>query len=212
MANLHAPLQSGATQAKAVKVARTLPYNAAPYSDGKAAASFTSTAMDVVTQQEPAILSDIECLLKPKKIRIKGYAQIQTGLGNLSLELFTEFAPKAVYNFIKLAKSGYFDNVSFHRNISGFMIQGGDPTGKGNGGRSFFGSEFSDEFSGPYKHNARGVVSMANKGKDTNTSQLYVNHLFPRSLIYQFHNLRTAATFDTKAHNIWTSGRRLRST
>jgi len=111
-------------------------------------------------------------MLKPKRVKVKGYARIATNLGNLNVELSPEFAPKAVYNFVKLAQQGYYNGVSFHRNIRNFMIQGGDPTGTGRGGTSYWRKNFNDELEGPLKHDTRGVLSMANKGKNTNSSQL----------------------------------------
>jgi peptidyl-prolyl cis-trans isomerase-like protein 2 len=92
----------------------------------------------------------------------------------MNIELLPEFAPKAVYNFIQLAKKGYYNGVAFHRNIKNFMIQGGDPTGTGRGGQSHWGKSFADELEGPATHDGRGVLSMANKGKDTNTSQFFI--------------------------------------
>ncbi|KAF8249579.1 hypothetical protein K440DRAFT_201985 [Wilcoxina mikolae CBS 423.85] len=150
------------------------PYNAARHTTGKAAASLTSTSLTPHTGNERALLSDEEYMLKPKRIKIKGYARISTNLGNLNVELHTDFAPKAVYNFVKLAQKGYFKGVKFHRNIRNFMIQGGDPTGTGRGGTSYWGKNFSDEFESPLLHDARGILSMANKGKNTNSSQFFI--------------------------------------
>ncbi|KAI5807050.1 cyclophilin-like domain-containing protein [Geopyxis carbonaria] len=150
------------------------PYNAAQHTTGKAAASLTSTSMTPHTGAERALLTDEEFMLKPKKIKIKGYARIATNLGNLNIELHTDFAPKAVYNFVKLSQNGYYKDVKFHRNIKNFMIQGGDPTGTGRGGASYWGKNFSDEFESPLLHDARGVISMANKGKNTNSSQFFI--------------------------------------
>ena len=77
---------------------------------------------------------------------------------------------------MKLAQKGYYDGVGFHRNIRNFMLQGGDPTGTGKGGTSVWGKSFNDEFEGPLSHDKRGVVSMANKGKNTNTSQFFITY------------------------------------
>lgn len=115
-------------------------------------------------------------MLKPRRAKQKGYARIVTRVGALSIELRPEFAPRAVWNFVQLAKRGYYDGVVFHRNIRHFMIQGGDPTGTGKGGRSVWGKNFADELDGPLSHDARGVVSMANKGRDTNSSQFFVTY------------------------------------
>ncbi|CAK7218865.1 cyclophilin peptidyl-prolyl cis-trans isomerase Cyp8 [Sporothrix curviconia] len=151
-------------------------YNAATYTTGRAAASFTSTGLTPETSGERAVLSDEEWMLKPKRIKIKGYARLETNLGNLNIELQTETAPKAVWNFVRLAQKGYYRNVVFHRNIRNFMIQGGDPTGTGRGGASIWGKNFADELEGPLTHSGRGVVSMANKGKDTNSSQFFITY------------------------------------
>jgi len=95
----------------------------------------------------------------------------------MNIELHTEFAPRAVWNFVSLAKRGYYRDVSFHRNIRNFMIQGGDPTGSGRGGESIWKKPFVDEFAqSPLTHDGRGVISMANKGKNTNTSQFFVTY------------------------------------
>lgn len=152
------------------------PYNAAQYTTGQAAASFTSTGMTPVTTGERALLSEEEYMLKPKRVRLTGYARIETSAGELNIELYPEFAPKAVWNFTKLAKQGYYKGVPFHRNIRNFMLQGGDPSGTGRGGQSCWGKPFADEFDGPLTHDARGVISMANKGKDTNTSQFFITY------------------------------------
>lgn len=156
------------------RAAKALPYNAAQHTTGKAAASFTSTSLTPHTTGERALLTDEEYMLKPKRVKHKGYARIQTTLGDLNIELQTEHAPRAVWNFVQLSKRGYYRDVTFHRNVRNFMIQGGDPTGTGKGGASVWGANFADEFDGPLTHDARGVVSMANKGKNTNSSQFFV--------------------------------------
>lgn len=147
-------------------------FNTASYTTGKAAASLTSTLMTVHTSSERALLSEEEYVLKPRRIKQKGYVRLETSLGNINIELETEFSPKAVYNFIMLSKQGFYNGVVFHRNIRNFMIQGGDPTGTGRGGQSYWQKNFEDEFNSPLSHTERGIVSMANKGKNTNSSQL----------------------------------------
>jgi peptidyl-prolyl cis-trans isomerase-like protein 2 len=155
---------------------KKIAYNAAQYTTGKAAASFTSTGLTPETSGERALLTDEEYMLRPKRVKIKGYARIETNLGSLNIELQTETAPRAVWNFVQLAKKGYYNGVKFHRNIRNFMIQGGDPTGTGKGGTSIWGKNFQDEFDGPLTHDARGVMSMANKGKNTNSSQFFITY------------------------------------
>jgi len=151
-------------------------YNAAQYTTGKAAASFTSTGLTPETSGERALFTDEEYMLRPKRVKIKGYARIETNFGSLNIELQTETAPRAVWNFVQLAKKGYYNGVKFHRNIRNFMIQGGDPTGTGKGGTSIWGKNFQDEFDGPLTHDSRGVMSMANKGKNTNSSQFFITY------------------------------------
>lgn len=153
---------------------KKMAYNAAQYTTGKAAASFTSTGLTPETSGERALLTDEEYMLRPKRVKIKGYARIETNLGSLNIELQTETAPRAVWNFVHLAKKGYYNGVKFHRNIRNFMIQGGDPTGTGKGGSSIWGKNFNDEFDGPLTHDTRGIMSMANKGKNTNSSQFFI--------------------------------------
>lgn len=172
-------LSKNATNNSAPKAAHTskaTPYNAAQHTTGRAAASFTSTGLTPHTSGDLALLSDEEYMLKPRRVKTPGYARITTTHGPLNLELLPEFAPKAVWNFIQLAKKGYYKDVIFHRNIRNFMLQGGDPTGTGRGGTSCWGRNFEDEFEGPLSHDVRGMVSMANKGKGTNSSQFFITY------------------------------------
>ena len=100
-------------------------------------------------------------------------AQIETERGLIELELYPQNAPKTVNNFVFLAGEGFYDGVTFHRVISNFMIQGGDPTGTGTGGPGY---RFEDEVKGnPLKHET-GVISMANAGPNTNGSQFFITH------------------------------------
>ena len=100
-------------------------------------------------------------------------AIFKTSMGDISVKLFPEEAPKTVENFVTHAKNGYYDGLIFHRVIDNFMIQGGDPTGTGMGGESIWGGSFKDEFS-PKLHNLRGALSMANAGPNTNGSQFFI--------------------------------------
>lgn len=149
-------------------------FNAAHYSTGAVAASSTSTAVDPSTFHEAAMLDDD--VVRYARVKKKGYAQIITNLGNLNLELHCEITRKTCENFIKLAKSGYYDNTIFHRSIRNFMIQGGDPTGTGNGGESIWKKTFKDEFAPNLSHQGRGILSMANSGPNTNKSQFFITY------------------------------------
>ncbi len=110
---------------------------------------------------------------KTKKEK-KVYATIETTMGTIELELFEKAVPNTVKNFVGLAEKGYYNGVIFHRVIDGFMIQGGDPTGTGRDGESFYGHPFEDEFVDTLKHSAPGVLSMANSGPRTNGSQFFI--------------------------------------
>lgn len=98
---------------------------------------------------------------------------LTTNFWDITLELFPEYAPKTVENFIGLIKKWYYDGVVFHRIIRDFMIQWGDPTGTGRGGESIWGRPFEDEFTFDLSHK-RGVISMANAGRNTNGSQFFI--------------------------------------
>lgn len=100
-------------------------------------------------------------------------ATIETSRGTIELQLSAQHAPKTVNNFVFLAREGFYDGITFHRVISNFMIQGGDPTGSGRGGPGY---KFEDEVrSNPLTHET-GVISMANAGPNTNGSQFFITH------------------------------------
>ncbi|KAA8520535.1 hypothetical protein F0562_014791 [Nyssa sinensis] len=101
---------------------------------------------------------------------------LHTNLGDIKCEISCDEAPKTAENFLALCASGYYDGTIFHRNIKGFMIQGGDPTGTGKGGTSIWGKKFNDEIRESLKHNARGILSMANSGPNTNGSQFFISY------------------------------------
>ena len=101
-------------------------------------------------------------------------AHIKTNQGTIKLKLFYEYTPITVSNFTNLSKRGYYDNLSFHRVIDDFMIQGGCPSGTGTGGPGY---NFQDEFHDKLKHNKPGILSMANSGPGTNGSQFFITHI-----------------------------------
>jgi cyclophilin family peptidyl-prolyl cis-trans isomerase len=98
-------------------------------------------------------------------------ARFKTERGEIVCELFAADAPMTVENFVNLARAGFYDGVTFHRVIPGFMAQGGDPTGTGSGGPGY---SFGDELSPKRRHDGPGVLSMANAGPNTNGSQFFL--------------------------------------
>jgi peptidyl-prolyl cis-trans isomerase-like protein 2 len=108
------------TPVSTVRTKPETPYNAAHYSKGHAAASFTSTAVGPVTINESALIDEEEFMYK--YIKTKAYASLQTNLGNLNIELFSDRTPRTCHNFIQLAKAGYYKGVPFHRSIKNFMV------------------------------------------------------------------------------------------
>jgi peptidyl-prolyl cis-trans isomerase-like 3 len=103
-------------------------------------------------------------------------ATIHTTLGNLKVELACGQAPRLCENWLQLAASGAYDGTKLHRNIAGFLIQGGDPTGTGKGGEAAVGGKLADEFHADLKHDARGVLAMASNGAGTIGSQFYFTY------------------------------------
>ncbi|TVR47512.1 MAG: peptidylprolyl isomerase [Puniceicoccaceae bacterium] len=99
---------------------------------------------------------------------------LETNRGEIELKLFDRIAPKTCENFTGLIAKGYYDGVIFHRVISGFMIQGGDPTGTGRGGESIWGRPFEDEVSEDVRFDRTGLLAMANAGPGTNGSQFFI--------------------------------------
>eukprot|EP01083_Nonionella_stella_P008824 25546_1 len=101
---------------------------------------------------------------------------LHTNKGDLKLEVYCDQTPVSAKNFLALCASGYYNGVKFHRNIPGFMIQGGDPTGTGKKGESAYGGKLDDEIVDTLKHDRRGVVAFANSGPNTNGSQFYITY------------------------------------
>jgi cyclophilin family peptidyl-prolyl cis-trans isomerase len=98
-------------------------------------------------------------------------ARFKTERGEIVCQLHAAGAPLTVENFVNLARAGFYDGTTFHRVIPGFMAQGGDPTGTGRGGPGY---SFRDEFTSDLKHDAAGVLSMANAGPNSNGSQFFL--------------------------------------
>ncbi len=145
-------------------------------------------------------------------------AKIKTNVGDIEIELFVDKAPKTVENFVGLATKGYYNGVIFHRVIKDFMIQGGDPTGTGRGGESYFGHPFEDEFHQDLKHTGPGILSMANAGPGTNGSQFFItlvptpwldgkHSIFGKvingmDIVEKIGNTETSKPFDTPVNEI----------
>jgi cyclophilin family peptidyl-prolyl cis-trans isomerase len=114
----------------------------------------------------------------PPKMEIdpkKSYSAIlDTDQGKITLKLFADRTPITVNNFVFLARQGFYNGTIFHRVISDFMAQGGDPTGTGTGGPGY---RFKDEFISSLRHDRAGILSMANAGPNTNGSQFFITHL-----------------------------------
>jgi peptidyl-prolyl cis-trans isomerase B (cyclophilin B) len=101
-------------------------------------------------------------------------ATIKTNKGDIKIELFADKTPNTCANFEKLANSGFYNGLKFHRVIPDFMIQGGCPQGTGTGGPGY---TFEDEFDAELRHDGPGVLSMANAGPNTNDSQFFITHV-----------------------------------
>jgi cyclophilin family peptidyl-prolyl cis-trans isomerase len=101
-------------------------------------------------------------------------AILHTEKGDVFIELFQAETPVTVNNFCFLARQGFYDGVTFHRVIPGFMAQTGDPTGTGRGGPGY---TFPDEFVPALRHDSKGTVSMANRGPNTNGSQFFITYV-----------------------------------
>jgi peptidyl-prolyl cis-trans isomerase B (cyclophilin B) len=106
----------------------------------------------------------------PEEQIAKKQVRLMTEKGEIVFELYADTAPKTVSNFVYLASQGFYDNLTFHRRVEGFVIQGGDPKGNGTGGPGY---KFEDELDDSYKYD-RGIVAMANSGPDTNGSQFFI--------------------------------------
>ncbi len=123
----------------------------------------------IIKEQDP-IVKELMNVSENEKL----VATVNTNVGSFEIELFADKAPKTVENFVGLITDGKYNGVIFHRVIADFMLQGGDPTGTGRGGESYWGGKFEDEFHDSLRHTKPGMLSMANAGPNTNGSQFFV--------------------------------------
>ena len=123
--------------------------------------------------------SNPRCRLAPRA-PAAATPSIETDKGKIEIEFLAEQQPKAVENFRLLAEHGYYDGLTFHRIVKGFMVQGGDPAGDGTGGESAWGAPFADDIdpNSPLYRDGyrRGLLAMANSGPNTNGSQFFIMH------------------------------------
>lgn len=124
-----------------------------------------------ITQTQSTPSPKLETPLMQIDSKKRYQAVLNTSAGELTITLYADKTPVTVNNFVYLSKNKFYDNTIFHRTISGFMIQGGDPRGDGTGGPGY---RFDDEpFEGEYE---KGIVAMANSGPNTNGSQFFIMH------------------------------------
>jgi len=112
----------------------------------------------------------------------EGKVCLETTVGEIDIELWSRECPKACRNFVQLCLEGYYDKTKFFRVVPDFIVQGGDPTNTGSGGESIYGGPFKDEFHSRLRLVRRGLVAMANSGKDDNGSQFFFTLAATREL------------------------------
>ncbi len=131
-------------------------------------------ALSIIVLGALLYFSKVGTYLQTSLIQMPETVTLQTNLGDIQIKLLPEEAPNLARNFVELAKDDMYDGTIFHRVIEGFMIQGGDyENANGTGGSSYVGEDMEDEFSQNLSH-VRGVVSMANRGPNTNGSQFFI--------------------------------------
>lgn len=135
----------------------------------------TAEKAKVVTAKKVADTMVLERSMKKDPGPANEYAVMKTSMGTIVLRFFPKQAPITVSNFKGLAAKGYYKGVTFHRVLDNFMIQGGDPTGTGGGGKSLWGGKFADEFSPELRFDRGGLLAMANTGQPvSNSSQFFI--------------------------------------
>ena len=154
------------------------------YRDILAFTPAASTSLKAETLTAAAVNTIAQALLNADSAQIDAtlnaafafdtFATLNTSLGNMKFQLLPDVAPNTVVNFTTHARNGFYDSLIFHRVISAFVIQGGDPNGNGTGGASILGGTFDDEFDAGVS-NLAGTMAMANSGPNTNGSQFFIN-------------------------------------
>ncbi len=133
----------------------------------------------------PTMTQTIPAQTQPSVVRKNPVAVIETNMGVMRFELYLDKAPITAQNFIDLSEKGFYDGLTFHRVIQGFMIQGGDPKGDGSGGPGY---TIPDEFHPDLRHDSIGILSMANAGPDTGGSQFFIT-LAPQPHLDDHHSV-----------------------
>lgn len=149
------------------------------FTTGLTAASFTSTSLTPKLKNTFRELTNSEirkiCYQEIASLKLYATVTLHTTQGPLTFKLFCPYTLMTCENFLTLCEEGYYNNTPFHRSIHNFMIQGGDPSGTGTGGKNIFGMQhFKDEFHETLRHWKRGILSMANSGPNTNRSQFFI--------------------------------------
>lgn len=129
------------------------------------------TKVDTVKKDTATTKEDANGDEKKTDTKGKNIVKMETTMGTIKIKLFTKEAPITTQNFIDLINKKFYDGIIFHRVIDGFMIQGGDPKGTGTGGSD---KTIQDEFGPGLKHSKAGMLSMANRGPNTGTSQFFI--------------------------------------
>jgi len=166
--------------ALALGVLAILVFAACGNDDPLSSSSATGSSSKIVTPAtaipKPATKSAPPMSIDPSKDYV---ATLNTAKGKMSIKLFANEVPNTVNNFVHLSRTGFYDGVTFHRVLPGFMAQSGDPTGTGMGGPGY---KFADEFHPELRHSGPGVLSMANSGQNTNGSQFFITFVPTPSL------------------------------
>ena len=166
--------------ALALGVLAILVFAACGNDDPLSSSSATGSSSKIVTPAtaipKPATKSAPPMSIDPSKDYV---ATLVTDKGRISIKLFAKEVPNTVNNFVHLSRTGFYDGVTFHRVLPGFMAQSGDPTGTGMGGPGY---QFDDEFDPGLRHSGPGILSMANSGQNTNGSQFFITFVPTPSL------------------------------
>ncbi|HMS64551.1 MAG TPA: peptidylprolyl isomerase [Ignavibacteria bacterium] len=133
----------------------------------------SKTSQTKTTEKKDSTMTENQTAGKEESAKSSdgNFVNMETSMGNIKIKLFTKEAPITTANFKKLINQGYYNGIIFHRVIDGFMLQGGDPTGTGTGGSK---ETIQDEFGPGLKHSKAGILSMANRGPNTGSSQFFI--------------------------------------